>query len=358
MEPGLSIHIVWPLAAQEAIVGESKYIEPSHLFLGTLKFVELEKKHLEQIVNNPKVISPLLSERDDIRSKLREYSIDVPEKSRQIRYEIRKRLGKSGHPYDGRSVIHRSSVSREICKMAEDSALTAGSSMWCALHLLDALLKTPSRVINEVLSDAGISGLGKALDTPYLDQYGSNLSVSAFERKGHHLRIGELDVTKDPVCKVLMADILENDINSTLLIQKGKRSPKEIVESIARYIMCDSAPLAAKGKRFIEIDISKSAWKAEGIGQKELEDRLSALFQEARELGNVIFFLNNFHEYIDMKAGANYSDLVRELLTQKAVKCIGGIDEDNYEKHIKKDSAWKKLIRPVWIHDLEDHFQV
>jgi len=43
MKPSISIQIVWPLAAQEAVALEYEFIEPSHLFLGTLKFAELEK---------------------------------------------------------------------------------------------------------------------------------------------------------------------------------------------------------------------------------------------------------------------------------------------------------------------------
>ena len=355
MTPGLSIQIVWPLAAHEANMAESEHIEPPHLLLGILKFAELEEKHIEQLVRDPKIISPLLSERDDIRSELRKYSIDVPYKSREIRYGIRKRLGKSGHPYDGKSVIHRSPVSREICKMAEDAALAIGSPKWCAVHLLDVLLKAPSRVINEVLLDAGLSGFWAGLDTPNLNRYGLDLTVSAIESQSHCQQNIKLEAAKDPVCKVLMAEILENKINNVLLIQKGKRSPKEIVESIVQYIMCDSAPYAVKGKRFIEIDITKSAWKAEGIDSKELDDRLRKLIQEARESGNVILFLNKFHEYINMETDPNYIDLVIELLSNKAVRCIGGLDEENYEKHVKKDPVWKKLIRPIWIHDLEEH---
>ena len=120
MKPGISIQIIWPLAAQEAIAGEFECIEPSHLFLGTLKFAELEERHIEQLVRNPKDTGLLLDERDSIRSKLRDCSIEVPEKSRPIRYGLRKRLGKGGHPYDGQRVIHRSPTSREVFKRAED----------------------------------------------------------------------------------------------------------------------------------------------------------------------------------------------------------------------------------------------
>ena len=38
--------------------------------------------------------------------------------------------------------------------------------------------------------------------------------------------------------------------------------------------------------------------------------------------------------------------------------CIGGIDEQGYRERFQKDRNWKKLLRPVWVHDLDDSFRL
>jgi ATP-dependent Clp protease ATP-binding subunit ClpA len=350
VEPGLSIQIAWPLAAQEAIIADSKFIEPAHLFLAVLKFAELEERQIEQVVANPAFTGPLLSERDDIRTRLHEHSVVVPSASRDIRHRLRNLFGKGGHPYDGQQVMHRSHVSREICRNAEDIARSANSLQWCALHLLDALLQSSAREVRDILAEAGISG-PRAAETPCLDRYGRNISAMAAERQRGNALGKEPAPATDPVCKVVIEDILRNQRNSVLLIQTGKRSPREIVESIAERFASDSGPVRAR--RIIEIEISMGAWRTKSTSPVELESRMRAMFLEATEARNVVLFLSEFHRYLEPATGANYSDMLVELLSKGRVPCVGGVDAEHYHSYVEKDHKWRKLIRPVWIHDLD-----
>ena len=358
MKPGLSIQIVWALAAQESIIAEFEFIEPPHFFLGVLKFAELEEQQVEQVVSDPALVREMLREQDDIRSRLRDCSIKVPDQSRGIRYSLRRRLGMGGHPHDAQRVIHRSTAAREICRKAEDAARTGHSSKWCALHLFDVLPESPTCEIKDVLKEAGVSGPGNVIDTPYLDRYGQDLSASAFGRRGSSVPVNKTDISKDPICKVLIDDILGSKKTNVLLIQKGERSPEVIVKSIAEYFARDTAPSNEKGKRIVGIDISKNAWKTRSVESRKLENRMNALFQEAIKADNIVLFLSELYEYLETKTGANFSDLLTKLLSAETVQCICGIDETNYHRYIKKDPELKKLLRPVWIHDLKVPFQL
>ena len=353
MNPGISIQFIWALAAQEAIASEFECIEPSHFFLGTLKFAELEERDFRELLRDTKKIEPLLTELQDIRAKLGECSIDVPDKSRPIRYEMRRAIGKGERPYDGQRVIHRSTAAREICRKAEKAARREQYSDWRATHLLEALLEFPSLEIKQVLKETGVSGLGSAIQTPFLDRYGKDLTASAKRISGPLDQEKAKEVEKDPVCKVILRHILGKENNNILLIKKGKRSPGDIVADLVRYLMSDVAPSAAKRKRIVEIGISKHAWKTKNAKAEEIENRLDALIDETAEAGNVILFLSDFQEFFKLKDGTDFAKVLKRQLRQKTIQCVSGIDEENYKKYVQKKSPWEKLFRPVWIHDLE-----
>jgi ATP-dependent Clp protease ATP-binding subunit ClpA len=341
LEPGLSIQIAWPLAAKEAIDSEHEFIEPPHLFLAVLKFSELERRHIEQIETNPMVIAALLSERDGTRKRLQELSIEIPDKSRSIRYNLRKRLGRKGHPFHGNQVIHRSNASRQLCVKAEDMARKEGSATWCALNLLEALLASNSLEITEVLADAGISGIRAFMNTPHLDRYGQDLSALAMEKQKDNIEGSE---AKDPVCKVVADDIYGGKKGSILLIQKGKRSSSEVAEGVAVYSVGKFSPPGAKTKRLIAIDIPGD------IKLEELESTLGTLLQEASRAGNIILYIDRFHDYL--KTGPGLPGLIKRMLSEGKIQLICGTAEEAYHHYIEKDPAWKRLLRPVWIHDL------
>jgi ATP-dependent Clp protease ATP-binding subunit ClpA len=362
MKPGISIQIVWPLAAQEAIASEFEFIEPSHLFLGVLKFAELEGRHIEQLLHDPETTGPLTAERDDVRAKLNKSSIEVPDKSKSIRHRLRKRLGKGGHPYDGQRVIHRSPASREVFQKAEDAARNLDSSIWCAVHLLEALLEISSSEINAVLLEEGISPMGAAIDTPYLDKYGRDLTAQAAQNRKQLGKNQEPDIEKDPVCKVVMDYLFGREKTSILLIQKGERSAGEVVEYIGKYFAGPSAPPAAKGKKIVEIYGSDEAMIGEPLDLQQIEKELSMMFQEAIQASNIIMFFRYFYHYFyhhkEAKPIARILDFLKDNIAKGKLQCIFAIDEDNYLKLEREDSVWKKLLRIVWIHDIKVPLQL
>jgi len=101
LNPDISIQLVWPVAAHEAISSRYECIEPAHLFLGILKVAELEKDQLMQFMPERSEVRSIISERDKIREMLGNLDIVVPDKSRPIRYDLRKRIGNGGMPHDG-----------------------------------------------------------------------------------------------------------------------------------------------------------------------------------------------------------------------------------------------------------------
>lgn len=356
MKPAISIQIIWPIAANEAIAGKFENIEPSHLFLGALKFAELEVKHFRQMVEDLDATKELVAERDAIRDKLQEHSIFVPDTSTPIRRGLRKRLGKGGFKHEREKVIHRSDASRQVCHAAEDAAQLAGESHWNALHLIDELLSSPGSIMASVLAQAGAKEVKPPANTPLLDKYGRDLTDLAAKGRLDVSPKADSDPMKDPVCKVIVNEILGPKKSNILLVRAGQRPPKEVIEMLARLFVSESPPKGSKGLRIIEISISKVIKGASS--PEKLEERLSDLFKEASMASNVILCLYDIHRYLSSDTDTNISDVLKETLTDLEIQVLTTTDEENYIEHIKPDSAWKRLFQVVWIHDLDAPLQL
>jgi len=255
-------------------------------------------------------------------------------------------------------MIHRSKAAREICKKAENIALADESSNWRGAHLLKALLESPTKELTEILKESGIIGFEVAINTPVLNNYGRDLTASIREAKINGHKIQDSEILKEPVCKIVLSDLLEGKRKIILLIQKGKRKPKEVVECIAGYFVGDSAPSAAKNKRIVEIDWLGMDWVERRYPPSDI---LSYIFQEVLESKNIILFLNNFQQFIDGKLPPHidpFIKLFKKHFTEEGIQCIAGIDEKNYNKHVKIDPNLKGLLTPVWIHALEMPLQL
>jgi ATP-dependent Clp protease ATP-binding subunit ClpA len=356
MNPGLSIQLIWPIAAQEAIVADFEFIEPPHLFNAILKFSELRKDQIESIAKEKEAVKVFLSERDLLCSKLEETSIKVPGNSTPIRRKLREKMGKGTKPYNGQRIIHRSEASREICKKAEEIALAEGRSNWHSIHLLQALIEEPSSQISEALDDAGVLNLIPKQETPIIDKYCKNLCSEAeiYQADKESDTIDSL--LKDPVCKVVIDSIKSLPPRNTFLIHNGKRSPTEIMQNIARLIIENSAPSGIKGYRILEIRMSKLIKNFEI--KTKWEDELISLIQEANQIKKNIIFISDLDQFIETDFWHQISFCLTDTSSPRLIPCFIGIKGDQYSKFIKDDATWKKLHQKIWIHELEIPLQL
>jgi ATP-dependent Clp protease ATP-binding subunit ClpA len=333
------------MAAQEAIGADFALIEPAHLLLAILKFAELGKKQYERILQDLASLDYLISERDEVRRRLAEYSADIARKSKEIRYRLRKKQGRGSHPYDGKAMIHRSDAARKICKNAERLARESGSLVWCAHHLLAAMIASPVPDIREICQAAGIAVSETVQKTPLLDEIGTDMNASCSNRK--KLLRGEMKaIEKDPVLKVLVDGIKGTERASFLLIQDGRRSARDVVEGLIR------SPASGK-KKVIELKFKKIMKLCAQKADLSLFSLMKDLFEEACSATDVILFISDFDAFFDTENEKDVSDLFHERLTRKQISVFAATDKEKYRKHIESDANWRNLIHPLWIHDLK-----
>jgi hypothetical protein len=357
MEPDRSIQITWPLAAQEAILGEFQHIEPSHLFLAALKFAEVEEEQMQTVAGNAGVAKELLAVRDSLHDLLRTYSIGVPGASRPIRRNLRKQLGRGGHPHDGRQVIHRSGATREVFKKAEEIARTANAQLLTTSHLLQALFESPPKEVQAALAVAGIRITKPRPNTPTLNKYGRDLFGLAGD-PGHGTGPEPSDdPMKDAVCKVIIEFLANQQKKGVLLIQKGKRTPEQVAKRLALHLGQSSAQPIVPITRIIEIDITTESWQVIAGQTGMMEATMKAIFNEGRLSADLAFFFKGFPDFFTSVGGKKCLALIREEMS-KGTPCIAGTDEAGYRTYVDKDREWKNVLQPVWIHDLDLPFRL
>ncbi len=139
MKRSPTIEIIMSLAAREAIAAEFGEIEPEHLFVGILKFSEIDMELVKDNFAIEGSFEFLKNELDEVRAVLNDRGID----STALRRQVRAALGKGGSPFN-QEAIHRSLETKLLFEMAGELAGEEEAGLVTACHYLRAILKNPT----------------------------------------------------------------------------------------------------------------------------------------------------------------------------------------------------------------------
>lgn len=333
MKVSISIEIIMQLAGQEAIAAQFKEIEPEHLLEAILKLSELAVEEIASIVQGADAARNMTLEINVLHEKLATKSID----STKIRRKLREILGNGNSPYDG-GYIHRSSSSRALFDAASKAADDAGSDTMTSIHMLEALLVSPTSVIDEVLQAEGLVVLKppKCSNTPVLDEVGQDLvrliasepSANATEYKA--------------VCKALIQALAQGHKKGLFLRSENEEAARSVVLAAARVLATKDCPKPLKGKRFIDI----SAINPDRCGKNEEGERLEKAIAEARAAKNVILYLPPLLKHKNTWC----LDKLRSILIVGEIQFICWICDRSYIQ-VEKDPAWRKHAHVMRIHE-------
>jgi ATP-dependent Clp protease ATP-binding subunit ClpA len=148
-----SLVLVWQIASIEARHLKAATIEPTHLFLGLCKVVDL---NLPQIISKDssdrdEVLEELLREVRKIRTIFRASAADAKILRRRLRSVVAK--GRFSSAESG--CLHRSPAAREIFSEAEQVAQICGATVY-PIHLLYATLMAEDEDRDEILKELKI----------------------------------------------------------------------------------------------------------------------------------------------------------------------------------------------------------
>ena len=181
-------------------------------------------------------------------------------------------------------------------------------------------------------------------DTPYLDNYGIDLTKAA---EG-----GKLDpvVGREKEIERIAQILSRRKKNNPILIGEPGVGKSAIAEGLALRIVEKRVSRALFGKRIVSLDMTAVVAGTKYRGQ--FEERIRAILTEVKKHPDVILFIDEIHTIVGAGSAAGSMDAANMLKPARArgeIQCIGATTLDEYRKNIEKDGALERRFQKVLV---------
>jgi ATP-dependent Clp protease ATP-binding subunit ClpC len=375
---------------EAARLGYSR-LEPFHLFLGVLRFIEKDKNNSSQLL------------RDYFSSKDKK---GISKMKKKIEENFRE--DKSVVKFEE---IQPSALTEKIIRLATLMALKENDKEAKVEHLVYALIKNPDRVLDNLFDEVGIyaldfvdfvkkhenlnlddgdSGLGFGLfsdddsdedeegfdfedsasfddddddehnfqskkkyfggsqqnksETPVLDNFGIDITKAA--------ETGKLDpiVGREKEIERLAQILSRRKKNNPVLIGEPGVGKSAIVEGLALRIIHKKVSRVLFGKRIIALDLTSLVAGTKYRGQ--FEERVKAILNELSKSDNIILFIDEIHTIVGAGSAMGSLDaanMLKPALARGDIQVIGATTLDEYRQYIEKDGALERRFQKVMV---------
>ena len=181
-------------------------------------------------------------------------------------------------------------------------------------------------------------------DTPYLDNYGIDLTKAA---EG-----GKLDpvVGREKEIERIAQILSRRKKNNPILIGEPGVGKSAIAEGLALRIVEKRVSRALFGKRIVSLDMTAVVAGTKYRGQ--FEERIRAILTEVKKHPDVILFIDEIHTIVGAGSAAGSMDaanMLKPALARGEIQCIGATTLDEYRKNIEKDGALERRFQKVLV---------
>lgn len=181
-------------------------------------------------------------------------------------------------------------------------------------------------------------------DTPYLDNYGIDLTKAA---EG-----GKLDpvVGREKEIERIAQILSRRKKNNPILIGESGVGKSAIAEGLALRIVEKRVSRALFGKRIVSLDMTAVVAGTKYRGQ--FEERIRAILTEVKKHPDVILFIDEIHTIVGAGSAAGSMDaanMLKPALARGEIQCIGATTLDEYRKNIEKDGALERRFQKVLV---------
>ena len=352
----IGLDYAWRTAANEVTGTRHEFIEPEHLFIGVCKLGNLlSLNDWNNIGISPDAAAVMKLEAEAVAAVFQQTGCDRVALYR----EVRKQLGDGKHTDKGRKKISRSPASRLIFERA--GKLAANMPIVTSLHLLFALIETPSSAIAAALAEKtpGAETMKKAIlnwiaaspspqqpaAASFLQHFGKDLTQLARDGK-----ISPCIGRRDELLQIIRALSRETKSNPLLLGDAGV-GKTAIVEGLA-WRIAQNKDAALAGKRLVQLNVADLVAGASSRG--DFEARMQGILREVAASPDVILFIDEIHSLVGAGAGSGPLDaanIMKPALARGELRCIGATTQAEYRKYIERDAALERRFQPITVSE-------
>ena len=182
----------------------------------------------------------------------------------------------------------------------------------------------------------------KETKTPALKAFGRDLTDLA--------RKEEMDpvIGRSKEIRRMIQVLCRRTKNNPVLIGEAGVGKTSIVEGLAQEIASGNVPNILSEKRVITLDLALMVAGTKYRGQ--FEERIKALMDEIKKVGNIILFIDELHTIVGAGAaeGAmDASNIIKPALSRGELQCVGATTLVEYRKFIEKDSALDRRFQSI-----------
>lgn len=185
---------------------------------------------------------------------------------------------------------------------------------------------------------------GTKEETPFLDQYGIDLTKLAAEDKLDSVIGREKEI--DRICQILS----RRKKNNPILVGDPGVGKTAIVEGLAIRINEGNVHYNLRDKRIVSLEMGTLVAGTKYRG--EFENRIMGVLKELSRNRNIILFIDEIHNIVGVGSASGTMDaanLLKPALANGSLQCIGATTQDEYRQYFEKDGALDRRFQKVTV---------
>ncbi len=181
-------------------------------------------------------------------------------------------------------------------------------------------------------------------ETPTLDSFSRDITEKA--------KRGELDpvIGRKREIERLAQILSRRRKNNPVLLGEPGVGKTAIVEGLAQRIIEKNVPYLLQEKRVVSLDLAALVAGTKYRGQ--FEERLKGVLDEIEKQKDVIVFIDELHTIIGAggaEGSLDASNIVKPMLANGELQCIGATTLEEYRKYIEKDGALERRFQSIMV---------